>query len=332
MKNLDESMNSTIFMNRTELGSVTYWRAPDERPPQRFYVAFCLLMSSIQDCVLGNKEREQENLNWSATCSYYSLVHAGRFLSFLALGDFPKSHDRLRKLMSASEPPGRSFSIYGDGYPFDWLRGFTRVSELRARSGNEKVPSISLTLHGLRQMVIQYLEEIGVDDSVQRLDQFGELISKAGPLRNDSNYEALLIAHEYKHHVMSSAFQRLAYQMSRAAELMLPFAIDVFNCFFERDPLIPEDRSEYKSFLLNYLDKRIVEAIHSKIKGSTESERILDRLVDLIKSSETDAVYFDIERRISVGIFGEKAGLMQDFKSKIEQLAQVVTNNKSEIL
>ena len=66
--------------------SLGYWRARPERVPQRFYVAFCLLMSSLQDAILGQKERQSHNLNWSATCSYYSLVHGGRLLCFLALG------------------------------------------------------------------------------------------------------------------------------------------------------------------------------------------------------------------------------------------------------
>jgi hypothetical protein len=55
-------------------------------------VALCLLMSSMQDYFLGLKESEEGNHNWAATCCYYSLVHAGCLLVFLALGDFPMSH------------------------------------------------------------------------------------------------------------------------------------------------------------------------------------------------------------------------------------------------
>ena len=74
-------------INLSDLRSVSYWR--DGQEPQRFYIGFCLFFSAIQDWALGQKELRVHNLNWSATCSYYSLVHAGRLLTFLALGDFP---------------------------------------------------------------------------------------------------------------------------------------------------------------------------------------------------------------------------------------------------
>lgn len=51
---------------RDNLPSLQYWQIPTERVPQRFYVASCLLMSSVQDAILGQKERETNNLNWSA--------------------------------------------------------------------------------------------------------------------------------------------------------------------------------------------------------------------------------------------------------------------------
>jgi len=58
-------------------------------------------MSSVQDLILGQKEQESNNLNWSATCSYYALVHGGRLVCFLGLGDYPMQHAELRNLLSA---------------------------------------------------------------------------------------------------------------------------------------------------------------------------------------------------------------------------------------
>lgn len=56
-------------IDRADLASLAYWRSSQQRRAQRFYVAFCLLMFTIQDFLLGLKEREGQNLNWSATCS-----------------------------------------------------------------------------------------------------------------------------------------------------------------------------------------------------------------------------------------------------------------------
>lgn len=66
-----------MLADRNHLASLEYWRTPQERVPQRFYVAFCLLMSSIQDWILGLKERESANLNWSVTPYYVLLAQGG---------------------------------------------------------------------------------------------------------------------------------------------------------------------------------------------------------------------------------------------------------------
>lgn len=176
-------------MDRNQLTSISYWRG--QRQPQRFYVAFCLLMSTIQDAVLGLKERRSHNLNWAATCSYYSLVHAGRLLSFLALGDYPTSHAELRQLISgAGNPPRRR--LPPRGYPFDWLREF---SQLAGAEPNRRAPAtIPTRLSELRSCMVDYLLTIGVVDASEHLGRFGNTLLAAGPLRSDSNYEALLIA------------------------------------------------------------------------------------------------------------------------------------------
>jgi hypothetical protein len=87
---------------RSNLPSLEYWRVHPDRLPQRFYIGFCLLMSSVQDFILGQKEQKSRNLNWSATCSFYSLVHGGRLLSFLGLGDYPRQHSELGDFLSGS--------------------------------------------------------------------------------------------------------------------------------------------------------------------------------------------------------------------------------------
>ncbi len=111
-----------MAIDRTTLASMVYWRG--DRQPQRFYVAFCLLMSGLQDWALGQMEKRERNFNWSGTCSYYSLVHIGRLLVFLAVGDFPTSHARLRTLLLAGSIGSTQMLHSPDGYPFDWLGEF----------------------------------------------------------------------------------------------------------------------------------------------------------------------------------------------------------------
>src|SRR5947209_2957867 len=88
-----------------------HWRRSPAHVAQRFYVAFCLFMSSVQDAFLGLMDRERNNRNWAATCAYYALVHGGRLLTFLALGDFPRRHKTLQAILSGASNPLGSKSL-----------------------------------------------------------------------------------------------------------------------------------------------------------------------------------------------------------------------------
>lgn len=304
---------------RSNLPSLEYWRAVPERLPQRFYIAFCLLMSSVQDLILGQKERDSNNLNWSATCSYYSLVHGGRLLCFLALGDYPKRHDQLRDIFSPAQQRRRNFSPSREGYPFDWLRGFAnptgglvgQVSADHVRSASE-----------VRQMIATHLDRVHVADVEERLGSFGSILAAALPLRNDSNYEALLIAHEFRHETISGAFADLSSHMASAAETTLPFLIDAFNGFRFYDPDLPDDRDQYETFLHVYVRDRIGNAIRQKIAGSMHLEKKLEDTLIRIGTHPTAAHYEPLEEQVSKSMFEGKARLMREFVNRISDLAR----------
>lgn len=317
-------------MEREKLASLSYWRSPTERPPQRFYVAFCLLTSSIQDRLLGLKEQKDNNLNWSATCSYYSLVHAARLLSFLALGDFPTSHGVLRRLLLEEAGGARNRPPPHDGYPFDWLRGFTQVAELEHTWGRPRVGAANI--ESFRSVILGYLLEIGVRDAAVKLARLGRILDAAAPLRNNSNYEALLIAHEYRHIRVTSAFERLAEYMAQAAESSVPFAIEAFNRFFRNDPDLATNHEAYASFLYHYLHERILNAVQRKLRGYADLAEKLTEVVALIDAPCAAARYDHLEDQISIGIFGQKARLMYDFDSKIESLARIVGTHGEHVI
>lgn len=300
--------------------SLDYWRTFPERVPQRFYVAFCLLMSSVQDSILGQKERQSNNLNWSATCSYYSLVHAGRLLCFLALGDYPMQHNRLRDIFSGRQQAYRNRPSAHDGYPFDWLRGFATFTGVNPRQGfDDEVRSTP----EFRQMIATYLDQAQVPNVEERLTGFGSKLAAAAPLRNDSNYEALLIAHEYRHETISNAFDNLSLNMATAAESSLLFLIDAFNGFRRHDPDLPEVRDEYEAFLHVYVHDRIANAIRRKLGGSIHLETKLEDVLTRIGTCPTDARYEHLEDQVSKAVFGGKARLMGEFERRIENLARV---------
>jgi len=64
----------------------------------------------------------------------------------------------------------------------------------------------------------------------------GEVLDKARTLRNDANYEGLLISHEYSHAQVTKSFQRLATSLKDASEEVLLKMIEVFKGFVDNSP------------------------------------------------------------------------------------------------
>jgi hypothetical protein len=285
--------------------------------PQRFYVAFCLLMSSIQDSFLGQQERSSNNLNWSATLSYYSLVHGGRLLCFLALGDYPTTHAELRRVFSPLSRPRPEQRPRRDGYPFDWLRGFAALTGPRSEQSHPEEGGAGTAW---REMITSYLNAVHVAQVEPRLTKFGRVLGAAAPLRNDSNYEALLIAHEYQHVTMSTAFERLSGHMSNAAEATLPFLVDAFNGFRSHDPGLLRDRDEYESFLHEYVHVRIGSAIQHKIADSPTLGERLQEILARLETRRTGVRFDHLEDQVSMAVFGGKAQLMRQFEERIADL------------
>jgi hypothetical protein len=299
------------------LASVHYWQARPERVPQRFYVALCLLMSSVQDYILGQKERQSSNLNWSATLSYYSLVHGGRLLSFLALGDFPTSHSALRRLFLPSLHPSSSSCGSGNRYCFDWLSKFAKLT------GSETVHAVPNEVGASREFpgkIAAYLKQIQVAGVESQLTRFGAILEAAAPLRNDSNYEALLIAHEYEHGKVTAAFERLSRHMGDAAETTLLFFVDAVSGFLRHDPCLSSSPDEYEALLHHYVHDRIRAAIRRKVGDSATIEEKLENILTRLGTQPTAAPNVRLVEQVSREMFEGKAKLIENFENRISEL------------
>lgn len=311
---------------RRDLPSVRYWREPPERVPQRFYIAFCLLMASIQDSILGEAERITENYNWSATCSYYSMVHAGRLLCFLALGDYPMSHQNLKGVFQPRLARPRSRRPNRAGYPFDWLSDFSEQARAFSdlplgRSDRQRGSAVQGETNWLSYLA-EYMTETGVVDALDRVDRYGAVLVAAGQLRNDSNYEALLIAHEYHHESISSAFSDLARHMSSGSRVAVELAVDAFNGYRYHDPDLPAERSSYEAFLHEYVHDRIGEAIRRKVPANPRLDAQLRGVLARIATKSDYTTYQGLEDNISRAMFGGKSSLMTNFEGRVGNLRE----------
>jgi len=279
-----------------------YWLDSPFLRAQKQYVSLCLLLASLQDAVLGIAELDRQNLNWSATISYFSLVHAGRLVSFVAFGSYPMQHSSLRGLFA-----GRTATLnwLGIHLGFDDGQHWSR-------------PSVG---SGDVEREVARLDELGVADAPSRWQRYGEVLESAAKLRNDSNYEALLIAHEFGHE-LHETFERQAHLMSRCAEFGLEFAIDVFNAERSSNRDNRQYAEPFEALIHSYTHAHLVPALTRKVSSVGAAAGLLDRAVSRIGTDGSAVGDYRREQALKRAHFQGKDQLMHKFIRKVDELEQ----------
>lgn len=293
-----------------------YWRETDARVKQLWYVSFCLMMSSVQDRLTGLSLRESGNLNWSTTAFYYSAVHAGRLLCFVCTGDYPTGHAELASLLSPSPPappnPPRRFH-------FDWLDKFKRYV------GTPAVPAPGVVAAPPRPDLeaIQLAIDAHMPALRASFDQFAPLLAKFKNLRNDCNYEALLVAHEVNHFTVTDGFRELVTSADRASSLAVDLATGAYLAHLRGNPCFEPSRVKFHAAHDLYLDGRFGLSLQTKFGTSHTAMGELHRITESLRWPGAEPVA-DIENAflspIMYDTFGEKQGLMRRWRDDINEL------------
>src|SRR5262249_17130442 len=147
---------------------------------ERLYVIACLLWTALHDRQVA-KQRQTDTPNWSAIAAYYSMVHALRLVWFVLYGSYPTGHRPMADALS-----GRS------GERANW-------------GPEEGVPegTARVTFPALQSAIV---EGFGCPALADRLKAVGSVFGAAIDLREDSNYESLILAHQYFHRSASPDF------------------------------------------------------------------------------------------------------------------------------
>jgi hypothetical protein len=154
-----------------------------------------------------------------------------------------------------------------------------------------------------------------------KLSNWGITLSKAKKLRENSNYEGLLITHEYNHVMVTECFENLVSVLAAASETILPEAI----CFFKNFLDAYQRREHWYAFLnwerekegLYYLEDSLLNKVKDR-KALFKVARFLSPLRQAPNQSE--GVAEQVQENIKMGVFGGKSRLMNDFRNKINQL------------
>ena len=274
-----------------------FWTQDERYETQRLYIQFSLFASAISDFAIGMELQNNSRLNWSASSFYYSMVHSGRFIIYSCLGNFPTSHIKLIEI------------INGGNYVFgDWLQKFWG----RDNNFNERVSSDAMT---------EFYISIGINDFQKQSRQLGDIIDKSKKLREDSNYESLLIAHEFKHSFVSSNFDSLTQHLRTGSEIALIFISKIFERYLIKYPfpnILPND---VKGFIHYYLDTRIV----NQLKERNFPESIIFKIKKILGNTFITIPlninkFRQMEENVSFELFNMKTDLMRSFNRKITEL------------
>jgi hypothetical protein len=301
-----------------------YWAQNPERIAQKFYVTLCLYISAVSDFGVGLDLKDDGKLNWSTTASYYSIVHSARMIIFAAIGDYPQSHADISRLFA-----GRSQR----GVQPNWLENFKRNFS-QGINGQQ----VKFTLDELSRY---YREVLSLENSNEIFLSIGNILKNAKDLRNDSNYEALLIAHEYHHVKVTRCFEDLSRSISEGAELCLRYATKCLQSYVEKDETLQDNRHAFKYFIERYVEDRVYSPIRDRIRKPFILERVKECVKPLEKIfsgqqykpefQEVVKQYSLLKNQVSMEMFGEKTDLMGGFERKINDLKRNIDSADTKI-
>jgi hypothetical protein len=186
------------------------------------------------------------------------MVHSIRLVWFALYGSYPTGHSEMGRVLTG-----------GDVVP-DWAHG-------GLKKGNARISACALKG--------AIAEGLNREDLPDRLCCIGSVFFKAGKLRNDSNYESLLLAHQYCHRisrdwdgtgvdVARSEFQKAGECIHTAMTRVHQFVVELLLASFDdaNDWYCPRDKWDGTSLLATVLyivktaivdDSSHLENIHS---------------------------------------------------------------------
>jgi hypothetical protein len=295
-----------------------YWRWFDldpetskQRLGERVYICACLFWTALHDRRLGQRLLSQ-NPNWSAVCNYYSMVHSLRLFWFLLYGSYPTGHAQLAQGMRG-----------GWGARADW-----RIERLRR--ADKRISASAF------QALLQ--DEFNASKLSLEIPLTGSMFEDARRLRNDSNYESLILAHQYFHGNVEvnipDEMARTANAMSQASLLVLRFVTEIIDSVFRSERPWVGNGSQYSGADLKALLWRYV---HDKIRGAS-GEQHPDSVVlaDWVPGmpelkqemtnaeSRADNPAHELVGSIRYTVFRGKQSLMMDFQEEATRLETAV--------
>ncbi len=305
--------------------SNNYWKQDDEKINQRLYVTLCLYQSACSDFATSLDLNKDKRYSWAVISSYYSIMHSLRTIIFMVIGDFPMEHSALNKIFYDEQDTPTINHYLGRS----WLKNF---------DSNFQEIGRNLNYFNRNHLAEHYSRKHQFTDSDKHFSNISKLLNLTKKIRNDSNYEALIIAHEKKHIIVSDSFIRLTTAILKAAEYCISIATKCIKHYIELNEEFRFNKDRIKWFTYEFLLTRFTGTIEARSKRKYLTSKIHKFSRNIISSFlETDFAdieltiseeYLEIENSISLKIFGEKRNLMNKFHRNVNKLEESVSNLK----
>jgi hypothetical protein len=302
-----------------------YWAwKPQDRPRseqrlgERMYTTACLLWTALHDHYVGTQLNERYP-NWSAVAHYYSMVHALRLLWFVLYGSFPTGHSAMAKAL-------------------------TGASSARADWGPDTIPARDEARISLAALQGAIGDGLGKPRLGGRLAGIGGAFAAAIKLREDSNYESLILAHQYFHQSKSPGFinvreefARATTHMASANKVVLQFADCLLPAAFADDrewfcPRTEFQPGELMALVLSYLDVKI-QTCHAGwgTSGNAVEEWVSN--LPYLRARIAGGLALGNAARLTdycrFANFEMKREILEDFRDKITSLERAVSSARA---
>lgn len=304
-----------------------YWYRNETRRAQKLYIALCIYISAALDFAVSLDLKDSNKLNWSNTASYYSIVHSVRLIIFLIVSDFHRRHEDIIKLF---KEPNENI------HKCDWMDKNFEVQVVANKD-----------IFNLNQISNYYNDTLQLSHSQALFNAISKVLHYAKTLREDSNYQEILIANECSHRVVSPSFNKLSDSISTASKMCFKIATSCFKQYILYTPNLDNRESERQNFkylTLFYLDGRLYPSIHARIGKSKILNQVQDctKILETLLAEEYQFEYAqsledklkkldELEELVSMDRFGKKKTLMEKFTEEINSASQDIDSAFNEI-
>lgn len=304
--------NRVLPHTRQEVAAHQFWQQRPHGVLERWFVQLCIFASAVHDHFITSEAFHRVSAHWCATIHYYSIMHSCRSVLFQCFGDFPYTHASLCKFLDFD-------GVLRDGQRrpvrIDWLSKFVRQHTLALQARNQQEINV------VRQVLDDYLRlELHAAGLADFAQEHGSLVALAKQLREHGSYDALLIANEEGHFLVTHSVAYLCDDLAAASQRFLDFARDALVACLRHDLSLGNDRPRLLAFTHDFLTHRLRPSVESRL--SPDNKDAFVQWMDAIELETNDESTTDIWEAVQFGIFDAKTTLMRDYERRIREFGQ----------